>query len=151
MRYSKPIVLLLAFASALLAADPFIGTWKLDTEKTKYKTGMPPKEQTVTFSEEGSELHVIVKGTSPDGQAISTHFIVPVAGGTGKIVESTYEAVSAKSSKANERETSFSKGGTVVYTAHAKRSADGKTMTVAVKGTNPSGQTVEGTNYYEKQ
>ncbi len=150
MPYSKPIVLLLAFATALLGADPFVGTWKLDTEKTKYKTGMPPKEQTVTFSEEGSELHVIVKGTSSDGQAISTHFIVPVAGGTGKIVESPYDAVSAKSGN-NERETSFSKGGTVVYTAHAKRSANGKTMTVVVKGTNPSGQTVDGTNYYEKQ
>jgi hypothetical protein len=150
MRYSKPIVLVLAFASALLAADPFVGTWKLDTEKTKYKTGTPPKEQTVTFSEEGSELHVIVKGTSSDGQAISTHFIVPVAGGTGKIVESPYDAVSAKAGN-NERETSFSKGGTVVYTAHAKCSANGKTMTVVVRGTNPSGQTVDGTNYYEKQ
>jgi hypothetical protein len=151
MRYTKPIMLFLAFAGVLIAADPFVGTWKLDSEKTKYKTGMPPKEQTVTFSEEGSELHVVVKGTSSDGQPISTHFIVPIAGGTGKVIESPYEAVSAKNAKANERETSFSKGGSVVYTAHAKRSADGKTMTVAVKGTNPSGQTVEGTNFYQKQ
>jgi len=52
---------------------------------------------------------------------------------------------------ANERETSFTKGGKVVYTAKAKRSANGKTMTVAVKGTNASGQTVDGTNFYEKQ
>jgi hypothetical protein len=51
----------------------------------------------------------------------------------------------------NERDTSFSKGGNVVYTANAKRSANGKTMTVAVKGTNPSGQTVDGTNVYDKQ
>jgi hypothetical protein len=51
----------------------------------------------------------------------------------------------------NERDTSFSKGGKVVYTATAKRPADGKTMTVAVKGTNPSGQTVYGTNFYDKR
>jgi hypothetical protein len=151
MRYSKLVFVLLAFAGALIAADPFVGTWKLNSAKTKYKTGMPPKEQTVTFSEEGSDLHVMVKGTSSDGQAISSHFTVPTAGGTGKIIESTYEAVSGKSVNANERDTSFSKGGKVVYTAKAKRSADGKTMTVAVKGTNPSGQAVDGTNFYEKQ
>ena len=44
-----------------------------------------------------------------------------------------------------------SSGGKVVYIAKAKRSADGKTMTVAVKGTNPSGQTVDGINFYDNQ
>ena len=151
MRFSKLALGLLAFAAASMAADPFVGTWKLNSAKTKYKTGMPPKEQTVTFSEEGSDLHTIVKGASSDGQTISMHFTVPTAGGTGKIIESPYEAVSAKMSNPNERDTSFSKGGKVVYTARAKRSADGKTMTVAVKGTNPSGQTVDGTNFYDKQ
>src|SRR5215469_6491821 len=119
MRYTKLLVVLLAFAIASMAADPFVGSWKLNSAKTKYKTGMPPKEQTVTFSEEGSDLHVMVKGTSSDGQAISTHFTVPTAGGAGKIIESPYEAVSAKQVNANERETSFSKGGKVVYTAMA--------------------------------
>jgi hypothetical protein len=28
------------------AAAPFAGTWKLKLEKSKYKTGSPPKEQT---------------------------------------------------------------------------------------------------------
>ena len=151
MRYSKLVCVLLAFAGLSMAADPFVGTWKLNSAKTKYKAGMPPKEQTVTFSEEGSDLHVMVKGMSSDGQPISTNFTVPVAGGTGKIIESPYEAVSAKSVNPNERVTSFSKGGKVVYTAKAKHSADGKTITVAVKGTNPSGQTVDGINYYDKQ
>jgi hypothetical protein len=151
MRYSKLILVLLAFGGASMAADPFVGTWKLNSAKTKYKTGMPPKEQTVTFSEEGSDLHTMVKGTSSDGQAISMHYTVPTAGGTGKTIESPYDAVSAKMSSPNERDTSFSKGGKVVYTANAKRSANGKIMTVAVKGTNPSGQTVDGTNFYDKQ
>jgi len=145
------VFVLLAFAAALIAADPFVGTWELNSAKTKYKTGMPPKEQTVTFSEDGSDLHMMVKGTSSDGQAISTHFTVPTAGGMGKIIESPYEAVSAKSVNGTERDTSLSKGGKVVYTAKVKRSADGKTMTVAVKGTNPSGQTVEGTAFYDNQ
>src|SRR5260370_13051243 len=113
---------------------------------------MQQKEQPVNYSEEGSDLHVMVKGTSSDGQAISIHLTVPTVGGQGKIIESPYEAVSATNVNANnERDSSFSKGGKVVYTAKAKRSADGKTMTVAVKGTNPSGQRVTGTNFYDKQ
>jgi hypothetical protein len=151
MRFSRLALVLLAFAAASMAADPFGGTWKLNSAKTKYKTGMPPKDQTVTFTEEGTDLHAMVKGTSSDGQAISVHFTVPTAGGTGKIIESPYDGVSAKMPGPNERDTSFSKGGKVVYTANAKRSANGKIMTVVVKGTNPSGQTVDGTNVYDKQ
>src|SRR5260370_28210742 len=101
MRYSKLVFVLLAFAGALIAADPFVGTWKLNSAKTKYKTGMPPKEQTVTFSEEGSDLHVMVKGASPDGQAISIHFTVPTAGRTGRIIESLYQVSRARMSIPN--------------------------------------------------
>ena len=151
MQYTRLVFVLLAFAAASSAADPFVGTWKLNSAKTKYKKGMPPKEQTVTFSEEGSDLHVIVKGTSSDGQAISSHFTTPAAGGTGKIIESPYDAVSGKNINANQRETTFSKGGKVVYTAKTKRSANGKTMTVTVNGTNPVGKMVAGTNFYDKQ
>src|ERR1044071_6954354 len=103
MRYTRLEFVLLAFAAALIAADPFVGTWKLNSGKTKYKTGRPPKEQTLTYSEEGSDLHIVVKGTSSDGQAISTHFTVPTAGGTGKIIESPYDAVTVKNISANER------------------------------------------------
>ena len=151
MRYTRLVFALLGFAATLIAADPFVGTWKLNSGKTKYKTGTPPKEQTVTYSEEGSDLHVVVKGTSFDGQPISTHFTVPVAGGAGKIIESFYDAVTMKKTSANERETAFSRGGKVTYSAKAKRSADGKTMTVTVKGTNLSGQNVDGANVYDKQ
>src|SRR5260370_4431809 len=79
---------------------------------------MQQKEQPVNYSEEGSDLHVMVKGTSSDGQAISIHFTVPSGGGQEKIIESPYEAVSATNVNANnERDSSFSKGGKVVYTA----------------------------------
>jgi hypothetical protein len=151
MRYTRLVFVLLAFAVTLIAADPFVGTWKLNSAKTKYQTGMPPTEQTVTFTEEGGDLHVLVKGTSNSGQAISMHFAAPGRGGTGKIIESPYGTVSVKSIKANERETTFSKGGKVVYTAIARISPAGRTMEVTVKGTNPVGQAVEGTNVYDKQ
>jgi hypothetical protein len=39
----------------------------------------------------------------------------------------------------------------VVYTVRSKISADGKTMTTTVNGTNATGKQAVGTNVYEKQ
>ncbi len=151
MRYTKLVFMFLGFAVMLMAADPFVGTWKLNSAKSKYTTGAPPKEQTVTISEEGADMHIMVKGTSSDGQPISSHYTVPSKGGTGKIVEGSWEGISGKRPSETQRETSYTKGGKVVYTTRSKVSSDGKTMTVAVKGTNALGQMVDGTNVMEKQ
>jgi len=151
MRYVRLLFVLLAVTMTLVAADPFVGTWKMNPAKTKFKTGSAPKEQTVTISESGGDLDIAVQGTTADGKAIATHYTIPAAGGTGKVIESPYEAVSGKRMSANERETDYSKGGKVVYTTRAQLSKDGKTLTVHSKGTNPAGQTVDGTVVYDKQ
>ena len=151
MRYAKLVFMLLAPAVAIMAADPGVGTWKLNLAKSKYKKGASPKEATLTISESGSDADIAVKGTSATGAPISIHYTAPANGGVCKIIEGPYDAVSVKRLNANEDETSFSKGGKVVATTHGKVSKDGKTMTVASKGTNAAGQTVEGTSIYEKQ
>jgi hypothetical protein len=150
MKLTKLMFALLAVAGALIAADPMTGTWKLDPAKSKYKTGAGPKEQTVTITEAGANLDIVVKGTSADNKPISTHMTLPAGGGAGKIIEGPYDAVTGKRISATERETSYSKGGKVVYTTHAKVSADGKTLTVDSKGMNALGQSVEGSVTYSK-
>jgi len=151
MRYAKLVFVLMTVAGALVAADPFVGTWRVNPSKSKFKTGAAPKEQTVTISESGGDLDIAVKGTAADGTPISTHYTIPASGGSGKVIESPYDAVSGKRMNANERETSYSKGGKVVYTTHAKLAKDGKTLIVHSMGKNPAGQTVDGTVTYDKQ
>ena len=152
MRYTRLMLVLLVFASTLCAADSFVGTWKMNPAKTKYKMGTAPKEQTVTITETGSDLNVKVAGTATDGSKISIAYTVPSAGGTGKILEpSAYDGISGKRIGANEREISYMKGGKSVYTAHSKVSADGSSLSVASKGVNPMGQTVEADVVYDKQ
>lgn len=138
-------------STALIAADPFVGTWKLNPAKSKYKTGAPPKEQTVVITEKGSDQDVSITGTAPDGSAIASHYSVPIKGGAGKIIKSPFDAVSSKRRSDTERVISYSQGGKVVFTAHPKVSADGKTMMVTVKGTDPTGKPTEGTGVFEKQ
>lgn len=151
MRLAKLTFALLGLATALLAADPFVGAWKLDLAKSKYKSGTPPTEETVTIAESGSDLDVNISGTASGGSAIMTHYTVPGQGGEGKIIQSPFDAVSSKRIGANEREVRYSKGGKVVLTTHSKVSADGNTITVNSKGTDLQGKPVNAVIVFDKQ
>jgi hypothetical protein len=154
MRYTKLAKLafaLLGFDAILFAADPFVGTWKMNSAKTKYETGTAPKEQTVTIAETGGDLDVTVSGTAADGSAIMSHYTVPAQGGEGKIIQSPYGAVSGKRMGSHEREVTYSKGGKEVLTTRSKVSANGKTITVTVKGTDAQDKPVAAVVVYDKQ
>jgi hypothetical protein len=151
MRYAKLAFALFGLAATLVAADPFTGTWKLNLDKSKYETGSPPKEQTATIAEAGSDLDVTISGTASDGTATMSHYTVPAEGGEGKIIQSPYEAVSGKRIGPNEREVRYSKGGKVILTTHNTVSADGKTVTINIKGTSAQGKPVDAVAVYDKQ
>lgn len=76
---------LLDIAGPILAADPFVGTWKLASEKSWYQIGTPPKEQILTIAEVGRDLDVTITGTSRDHIPISMQYTAPLAGRTGRL------------------------------------------------------------------
>ena len=152
MRYTKLMLLLIGFAATLCAADPSVGTWNMNPNKTVFKNGTSPMRQTVTISETASNLNVKVVGTAVNGRKIAVSYTIPVAGGTGKMVQSSeYDGVSARRIGPNELDISYMKGGKAIYTAHSTVSTDGNTLSVATQGVNPLGDTVEGTVVYNKQ
>jgi hypothetical protein len=150
MRYRTLLLALLVSATASMAADPFEGTWKLNPSKSKYKTPAP-KAVTIVITEKGEDLDVNITGTAANGAPIASHYTMPTKGGAGKIIQSPYDGVSTKRPSANKREIGYMKGGKVVYSSTPTLSADGKTMTATLKGTDTVGQAVEGTAVYEKQ
>jgi hypothetical protein len=152
MKYTKLTFAVLAFATTLLAADPFVGTWKMNPAKTKFKEGTAPKEQTVTITETGKDMNVKIAGIAANGSPIAVSFSVPAAGGEGKMIAgASYDGVAGKRHGANERETMYKKGGKTVYTSHSKVSDDGNTLVTTSKGMNVLGQKVESEILYEKQ
>jgi hypothetical protein len=78
-RTAKFVLLLLAIAVPLCAADPYVGTWKMDVPKSKYERGARPREQTVTITKVGTDLDHKVAGTAADGSKISAWFTIPSA------------------------------------------------------------------------
>src|SRR5438132_7209782 len=54
-------------AGACFAANPHMGTWKLNEAKSKLAPGMG-KSTTVTYSEQGDKIRVAVNGMDKDGK-----------------------------------------------------------------------------------
>src|SRR5215471_3520260 len=57
-------------AAVCFAADPQMGTWKLNEAKSKFSPGVP-KLHTVVYETAGDNVKVTVDGTDKDGK--STH------------------------------------------------------------------------------
>ncbi|HLJ13323.1 MAG TPA: hypothetical protein VKV15_02420, partial [Bryobacteraceae bacterium] len=144
-------VALFAFAGALFAQSSFVGTWKLDTAKTKYTAGEPPKDLTVVVEEQGDNLQVTVTGTNADGSPISAKYTMPANGGAGQVQEGPFDAVSSRRISANVRENSYSKNGKEMMSRRITVSKDGKTIRETVKGVNAAGNAIAGTDIFRKQ
>jgi hypothetical protein len=145
---------LVCFTGALLAADVFTGTWKLNVAKSKFATGTEPKDITAVVAEQGANLAVTVKGTAGDGKPISVKYTVPVKGGAVSYTEgapATGATVMAKRPNASTMDSASSVNGKEVGSTHAVVSADGKTLTRVVKGMDAQGKAFQNTEVYERQ
>ena len=118
-------IVLLAYGSAAFgqAADPVIGTWKLDVAKSKFSPGPAPKSLTAKF--EAAEKGVKLTTAAYDGKDY------PLIGSP------VADTVSLKRINASTSERTDKKGGKVVQTLTRKMSKDGKSFTVTIKGTDP--------------
>jgi hypothetical protein len=147
------VVVLTVFASDLLLAqsNSFVGTWRLNSAKTKYTSGAPPKEETVTIQMTDDRDQTSANGIAADGSTFSLKYEVPDKGGTGKVLDGPFDAVSAKRVDDNTIDSTFMKGGKEIRHIHGVVSKDGKTLRVALKGTDAQGKPAAGVLIFEKQ
>jgi hypothetical protein len=146
-------------AAALLAAsgvganskDPLHGTWKLNVAKSKYSPGPAPKAAIVKYEAAGDALKVTVDLETDKGNRhweYTTSFDgkdYPVTGNPDS------DAASVKRIDAATTETTFKKGGKTTTINKRVVSADGKTLTITIKGTNAEGQAVNNVQVFDKQ
>jgi hypothetical protein len=134
------------------AADPIIGTWKLDVAKSKYSPGPPPKSLTVKFEAAGKGVKLTTDGVGADGQPTHTEYTADYDGKDYPLIGSPVaDMVSLKRVDASTSVRTDKKGGKVVQTLTRKMSKDGKSFTVTVKGTDPQGQAVNNVLVFVKQ
>ena len=134
-----------------LAADAFIGTWKLNEAKSKIDAGSP-KNTTVVYEAAGDSVKVTTDGTNGDGKPSHSEW-------TGKFDGKDYpvrgdgSADTRSYKKVDDHTLSFTnkKGDKVTISGRGVVSADGKTRTVTITGTDSKGQKFTSTAVYDKQ
>jgi hypothetical protein len=137
-------------AACFAAADPQIGTWKLNEAKSKLSPGAP-KNHTVVYTAVGDKVKVTVDGTSSDGKAVHSEW-------TGSFDGKPYAVTGGPEdtrtyTKVNDRTLKFTgkKGTTTVMSGEVVVSADGKTRTVTVSGTDAAGKKYTATGVYDRK
>ena len=139
---------------SLWAADPFMGTWKLNVAKSKFAKGGEMKEATLTAVEQGDNAMVTMKATTGEGKATSFQYTMPLKGGTATFTEGGPPAgatVVGKRVDANTLDFTTTMNGKQVETSHDVLSADGKTCTATRNGVDENGKAVKSVAVYNRQ
>ncbi len=154
MRKALLLLAVLGLAGSLWAADPIVGTWKLNIAKSKFlATDSVPKEQTLVIREVGTEqFEMSITGVQADGKPMSAKATHPQQGGvvSGMSLPESYMVIQTVIGPGNVC-TTFLQNGKQVRLHHNLVSKDGKTMTQAVRLLDTKGQPVDAVGYWEKQ
>lgn len=145
---------LVAVPYAVRAADPFVGTYRLNAAKSATSGGQMPAEMTLTISEEGANLLVATSGRTAAGAAISADVLtLPKAGGTVKAPagERNFDSTVVKRTNANTIDMVAMQKGKERTRVKLALSRDGKTLTRSFTSTNAQGRPVTGNSVLERQ
>lgn len=139
-------------SSVVEAKDHWVGTWTLDAAKSTYSPGPAQKSMTLTFVETKDGIKLNSDGVGGDGAEMHAEYVSRF---DGKDVPWTGnpDADTANAKKINDHsyENTWKKGGKTMMTAMVVVSADGKTLTATITGTNAKGQAVKNVVVYNKK
>ena len=139
-------------ASAALAGDNWLGTWKMNVAGSKFTPGPAPKSQTLKFEQTKDGIQLTTDGVAADGAVRHGSYVSKF---DGKDVawagNPDADMASPKKIDDNSYENTWKKGGKATIMAKVVVSKDGKTLTVTNTGTNAKGQAVSNVVVYDKQ
>ena len=139
------------FASPAFAADPVVGTWKLDVANSKFSSGSELTAATRVYSEANGLYTLDQKLTGADGKTKSYKVHYRDGKEEKQAAGGAVDTTLAKKIDANTWDFDLKKDGKVVGHVHRVVSADGKTLTVHNTGMQLSGATGDQTLVFNKQ
>lgn len=151
------VLVLGAVAAGQLRADdnPYLGTWNLNTAKSKSDPAPLPKSLTRTVTTEGAMVKYSYAGVAADGSAIAYSFTVAYDGKdypvTGSGMPGGADSISIKRVGTHSATAILKKGGKEVGTSTSEVSKDGKVTTLKGKGKMPDGKAYSSETVFDKQ
>jgi hypothetical protein len=134
------------------AADPNMGTWKLNEGKSKFNPGATKNHTVVYAPAAGDMVKITVDGVDKDGKAEHNEWTGKFDGKDYKVTGGTnIDARSYTKVDANTLNMTLKKDGKVVGTGKIVVSADGKSRTVTTTATDPKMTAMTATAVYDKQ
>jgi hypothetical protein len=145
------VALTFAAVAGGFAANPQMGTWKLNEAKSKMPAGMG-KNTTVVYAERKDKITVTVEGVDKDGKP--THGVW-VGKWDGKAYPSkgnlSWNSAAYKVVNDRTNDITTMKDGNIIWTGRITVSADGKSRTVTINGTDADGKKFKGKAVYDKE
>jgi hypothetical protein len=146
------LVFLAISCSQFQRADPLVGTWTLNLQRSKFSPGPAPKNITVTYEQTTNGLHVVSIVELPDGSNNRSEYTAGYDGKDYPITGvSAVETVSMRQIDALTTERVDKKAGQRVQSYMRQVYADGKTMVVTQKGTDDTGSPIENVMTFDKK
>lgn len=141
-----------ATASAASGADPIIGTWTVNLDKSKFHDNRAPKSMTRTYTAVAGGTEMKITGVASDGTAISQSGTLTYDGKDIPVTGSSeYDAFSLKKTNGTTVKAQIKKGGKVVGNATRTVSGQGKVLTLSTAMKTAKGGTTHDVAVFDKQ
>lgn len=139
-------------ASAADRADPVIGTWTLNLEKSKFHDGTAPKSTTRTYSVGTAGTDMKVTGLAADGTAISQAATLTYDGKDCALTGSpAFDTLALTKINGTTVKSELKKDGKVVGHSTRTISAKGKVLTLSTALKTAKGGTTHDVAVFDKQ
>src|SRR5207245_11805575 len=145
------VVLSLVMSATCFAANAHIGTWKLNEAKSKLVPGMG-KNPTVVYAEQKDKIKITVDGVDKDGKPTHSVWVGKFDGKAYPVKGNLpYNSVAYRVVNDRTNDITAMKDGKIGWNGRITVSADGKSRTVAINGTDAQGKKFNGKAVYDKE
>jgi len=140
-------------ASAAFGADNSLGTWKLNTDRSKTSSSQLPIKSLTTIREASDGgVKVTNTGERADGTPVNSTYTAKYDGTDSTVMGAPWDTISIKRVNDNTFTITVKQSsGKYNATGRTVISKDGKTMTTTTKGIDADGKPFTTTLVYEKQ
>ena len=150
-----PVALFLISTSMFAADNPFLGTWKLNTAKSKSSPMPVAQSMTVKFEADGEKVRRTVTGVDGEGKPIMQGgpegSSIAWDGKDHPVQNGSPMTVAVKRENDYRNDVTVKQNGKVTVTVRSVVSKDGKTMTNTIDGVNEKGEKLDAIEVLEKQ
>jgi hypothetical protein len=138
-------------ATACFAANPHVGTWKVNEAKSKQAPGMG-KTNTVAYAEKKDQIQVTVDGTDKDGKPTHGVWTGKTDGKAYKVKGNlSWDMMAYKVVNDRTYDITGMKGGKVSWSGRSTVAADGKSRTLNMSGSGEDGKKFKAKIVYDKE